>query len=209
MSRLILFVALSSSWLCSFGFSNAAIVYDAPLQPFAGGGWGFWTIPEIGQAISLAGTARNVTQFEIGVGASETTEYRVRFYELDGRGGGPGTLIWESSPQIFQFFPPAQNRRVEVVDIPNVAVPDSFAWTIAPTIPSGLFHLRTVNPPATVGTALSIWARVGSPFPDYDWSEQQFDLSARITAVPEPATWNGCAYFALAIAMSSRPRRAT
>ncbi len=188
MKRIAFLLVVFPIVLSSGSSSRGAIVYDAPLEPFAGGGIGFLTVPEVGQAISLDGTSRAVTKFEVGLSGGATTEFRVRFYELDGRGGGPGSLIWESPPQVFEFFPPINNRRVVGVTVPSVDVPDSFAWAVAITDYNGPFGVRSVNPPAAIGTVLDGWWKVGSAYPDYPWSTHQFDLSARVTAVPEPGT---------------------
>ena len=91
---------------------------------------------EEGDTITLAaGTPRNITGLTVyyALNCTATTftgaeTFRIRFYNLDGTAGAPGTIIWDSGQQPVRFG----GRHSQWVAVPNITVPDTFAWTIKP-----------------------------------------------------------------------------
>ncbi len=90
--------------------------------------------PERGDDITLAGTARNITEMTIYYITDVTVPtgnetFVIRFYQMDGAPIGtapdsPGTLIWESAPITARM-----GWRSQRVLVPNITVPSHFAWT--------------------------------------------------------------------------------
>lgn len=56
---------------------------------------------------------------------------RLRFLNLDGVGGTPGSLIWESPVQTFPYRPINFNSTILTITVPKITAPDHFAWTIS------------------------------------------------------------------------------
>jgi hypothetical protein len=158
---------------------------------------------EIGDEISLAGSARKVRDFafeyfsDFKPDGDETM--RVRFYANDGPGifPKPGTLLWDSG-----FLPVATNRyNRQPLSIPDVLVPDTFTWSISfggvTQAPGDQMGILLYSPP-TIGALLN-GGEVGS-YDDYwrntsgIWSFFRIqsgaipaNFAARVLAVPEPA----------------------
>ncbi|MEX2219717.1 MAG: hypothetical protein WD749_13270, partial [Phycisphaerales bacterium] len=113
---------------------------------------------EVGDQITLAGTDRAVTQFEVSynvstAAAGATTSLRFRFYQMDGPGGAPGTVLWDSGNVTGYAFVTGPN--IWTVPVPNVAVPDTFIYSVQVvnrTDATGSAGPRLFNPP-TVGTS--------------------------------------------------------
>ena len=89
---------------------------------------------EIGDDVTLAGTARVVTNFLISMTSTYANNYSgtftARFYLPDGPDDGfgnrlPGTKIWEGTTTGLG----SEGTRLMAWDVPNVLVPDSFIWT--------------------------------------------------------------------------------
>jgi hypothetical protein len=110
----------------------AEVVYsnttDDPLAP--------WNpIPngvEIGDDVTLEGTARNVTQFSttfynnLPSPLIYSGDFTARFYALD-NDGNPGAKLWEGTTTINNGI---LGDRPLTWDVPNVTVPDTFIWTV-------------------------------------------------------------------------------
>jgi hypothetical protein len=110
--------------------------------------------------------------------------FRVRFYDLDAA-GTPTSAFWESQlqkhPSIGGF-----DRVIIAVNVPDVTVPNSFAWIVAPLAPESSGMLVSSSDPPTIGTSLKAWRRGA----DLQWKSAAVNsgvFGARVTAVPEPA----------------------
>ncbi len=182
----VIFVFLIDQAL-AVSIASPATVYDT-LLPNEFGGESFGASLEIGQTATLAGTQRRVVSFSVTLGSNAATPFRLKFYELDGPGGLPKTLIWESSSLTYPWVAPYYNIKVIDIDVPAVAVPNSFAWTIAPFLTGDQGRISThAGAAARVGQTGLGWDRTLSG--QMRQNPIQFVLSARIMAIPEPATW--------------------
>jgi hypothetical protein len=182
----IVFTALSAHHARTVA-SPSATVYDT-LLPNEFGGESFGASLELGQTAILAGAERRVVSFDVTLGSNLDTPFRLKFYQLDGPGGLPQTLIWESAFQNYPWVPPSYNIKVVHVDIPTVLVPDSFAWTIAPLLTGDQGRISThVGTAARVGQTGLGWDRPISTG-QLQRNSIQFVMSARIMAIPEPST---------------------
>jgi len=160
---------------------------------------------EIGDEISLAGTARIVTEFlfeYFGDFRPDGDERaRVRFYANDGPGVylKPQTVLWDSG----WTLPVGTNRYARMsLQIPDIVVPDTFTWSVefegVTQTDGDRLGLLLYHPP-TVGAPLA-GGKIGS-YNDYwrntrgVWSFFQINngaipanFAARVIAVPEPST---------------------
>jgi hypothetical protein len=181
----VAFVSTSPSAF-SIDVPPGAIVYESLRIP-AGGGHGFSEVTglgrEIGQSMTLAGTARHIAQIDLLLGSGASEQFRVRFYDLT-EAGFPSTLIWESPVQTYPQTGSHFNRKTISVPVPNMLVPDSFAWTVAPLTPnnSTMIVLTAFSPPSA-GTHLNDWALAGLSWRVNNFTGGQF--GARLLAVPE------------------------
>jgi hypothetical protein len=175
-----------SLFLYSFAttqLSVGAVVYDS--LPFIDGGAGFGpnTI-EVGQSITLHGDANRATRVDVALGSGGAGDFVVRFYELNGPRGQPGSLIWESLPQTYPFTPPNYNLKVLPVDVPNVIVPDTFALIVTGVGPPTNMQLLSSNAPS-IGTSHDSWFRRQG----FGWERIGVNTGVyglRINAIPEP-----------------------
>ena len=163
----------------------AETVYDSLSD--AGGGYGVLD-GEVGQSVQLAGTGRQVTKIELFLGASSSVDFRVRFYELNGVRGTPGTMFWESPLQTFTWEPPKFNERFIAIDVPGITVPDKFAWIVKGYDPSNSKNLLVLSSlPPTIGQNYDFWV----VDPQNNWVSFHLNtgvVGARINAIPEPAS---------------------
>lgn len=124
---------------------------------------------EIGDEISLAGSARIVTSFvfeyfgDITPGTAAGANAVVRFYANDGGlhtpSSGPAatmpqTLLWESQP--FQVLGNKEFREV-TISVPNIEVPNKLTWSVqfnGLTGAAGSQAGLTISDPVTVGAVL-------------------------------------------------------
>ncbi len=142
--------------VCAAPVAVGATIYDnstSDLGPTS------FTQLQIGDEVHPTGDERIVTQLFVGLtqqGFAGTADLQVRLYANDGKGGAPGTLLWESD--LMDDVALTGQRELIAVDVPGVLVPDPFTWTvqISDTRPVavGLPHFD----PPTVGAS-----------PDYGW----------------------------------------
>jgi hypothetical protein len=163
---------------------GSVIVYESATSR-AGGGHGFVAgVYEMGQSITLAGTERTIAQLDLLLsGRPGEDEFRVRFYRLDNATGAPSTLIWESPTQTYRFV--GSLDRTTSVRVPDIELPDSFAYTIISLTPNSYLSHETGSSIATIGTFNSYWYRRG----DATWRDRLFrdgTFGARVFAIPEP-----------------------
>jgi hypothetical protein len=124
------------------------------------------SIVERGDAVTLAGTEREVTgiavMMRIGDSGVATWDMRVRFYANDGPAGSPGTPLWDSGSQFCVI-----DSGIDLpyfFYVPGVRVPDTFTWTAEISNRAGgnqsALGLPHYSPP-TIGSALSgYWERM-------------------------------------------------
>ena len=163
--------------------SFAEIVFDTLTKGYQGV---TFNSVEFGNAISLGGTSRTVTQLRAWVGASGNSTFTFRLYNLDGPSSAPGSLIWESPVQNFVYTPPVPtfpDDDIYIVPVPNVVVPNSLAWTIKTQAGPFIGWVRTGSP--TAGSYIETWQYLAASSQWAPYNGAHF--GAQITAVPEPA----------------------
>jgi hypothetical protein len=171
--------------------------------------YGFWRFNRfapyelMGDQITLAGTERYVTQFDIALSSRQAVTLDRLEFALWGFGPGADPNLSMPAYQIWSYT--EANVRVDghtivSIPVPHVAVPDTFVWLAGAD--SDFAGLATFSPP-TVGSTVSdpnfngYWD-LAYDFPDPnepDWSKLWFlknpvaDFGARVfaDAVPDPA----------------------
>ncbi len=202
MKRVVLlafFVALMLS--CLDTNAHATIVYDNT----ANIGTAFYpslyasengTGIELGDQITLAGTERIVTEFQIPIYLntlnSGTADGLIHFYRNDGLGGAPGTVLWNSG--VFNDLPHTSGINTYIFGVPSILVPDTFIWTVQLSDRKG--STGSIGPilydPPTVGSSGDfIWSFFDSTWHNINDPGLVDNLGARVSAVsaiPEPTT---------------------
>ncbi len=144
---------------------------------------------EMGDQISLVGTAREVTEFDLICSSTEETtltDLTLIFYAMDGDGGIPGTEIWSET----LYDVTVDGITTVVFSVPNVVVPDTFVF--ATSADSDTAGMATYDPPQTGSSDDYFWDL--DPNPAYGWGALWFEgdpvanFGARVIAVPEPTT---------------------
>jgi hypothetical protein len=167
----------------------ATIVYDNTAESL-GQDAGIGTEPndELGNQITLAGTARIVTEFLFGyatAGPGPRVRATVRFRANDGAKGAPGTLLFESDP--ISLHRVHLGWKTSTLSGLGVAVPDTFTWTVSFNETDLSGFVVGYGPP-TVGSCGDLWLHG-----DIGWWTHQFETSthqkasslmARVTAAP-------------------------
>lgn len=168
-----------------------SVVYDNTSNPL---GQYFNSGTEFGDQITLGGLKgdRIVKQFRMeyymsyGVSGDETAQ--VKFYNNNGPGGAPGTLLFDTGTFSLQR---AGYNNITINDV-NVAVPDNFTWTVSFAGVTGteVAGLLLYNPPAVGSSFNDYWEKT-----DTGWTLKQMaggspvaNFAAQITAIPEPTT---------------------
>lgn len=146
----------------------------------------------IGDEVIAAGTGRTVIKLEVGAYAQHhaiTSDFEAWLYANDGRGGAPGTMLWQSE-RLDNYQLTGEYDLVEF-QVPDIVVPDRFTWFI-----------RTSDHGVGVGPIVYTSPAIGSS-PEYCWFGSlnnwghlgpyygtPMDLMARITvqSIPEPGT---------------------
>ena len=203
-SKLVKALAVLSALLplCTWGQQTSSIVYDNSTTDL-GKTYGV-NGTEFGDEITLAGTDRNVNEFQfqyfLSGNASGNETADLRFYANDGptvsrtlpdgstiQVPTPGTLLYDSGS-----FSLSKGFQVADATGLNVTVPNNFTWTVT---------LNGVDSNESAGLLLYDPPTVGSSFADFwqknngSWNTYLFDngatpanFAARVSAVPEPAT---------------------
>jgi hypothetical protein len=139
---------------------------------------------EVGDVVTLTGTGRTITEMTVYYATdvdvpTGSESIHIRFYSLDGPPVGnpprpsPGTLIWDSGsiPVLFGW-------RAQRILVPNVVVPDSFAWSASfegtTGDPGDRIGLRYMGAPTTGSSDTSVWTRDDPALP---WNFMVFDYS--------------------------------
>jgi hypothetical protein len=149
-------------------------------------------LDEFGDQVTLAGTARTVTDFTFSFAgafdADGDESVRVRFYENDGTAGAPGTAFFDSGS--LAVAPPSGAAEFTLSGL-SVSVPDTFTWTVQFAGMTGAGDDRALvsfaNPPSVGSSDVSFyWIAVSGGWAAFAPGGQG-NLYARIAAVPEPA----------------------
>jgi len=150
---------------------------------------------EAGDQITLASTERSVTEIDILISSAfatgGTADAQVRFYENDGTGGKPGTILWDSG--VLNDLPYVPGANTFTFIVPHAVVPDTFTWTIYLSGRTGSAVIGYMGPqfynPPTVGSSNDfIWAFDGTSWNSFNDPQLVDNYAARVSAVPEPAT---------------------
>jgi hypothetical protein len=147
-----------------------------------------------GDQITLAGSARTVTEFRFdyfAAGLSGSPLAEVYFWKNDGPivspgVAAPGSVLYQSGT----FSVSDSFNTVTISDL-SVDVPDSFTWGVVFSgLGGGESGLLVYDPPV-VGSSLSdFWQKVGDTWPLRVLSDgTPANFGARIVAVPEPSTF--------------------
>jgi hypothetical protein len=146
----------------------------------------------IGNEVTLAGTARTVTEFQFNYYGGPNVLGTLRFYANDGHAGAPKTLLFDSGP----FTVDVGQDLEKTLSGLHVHVPDTFTWMLSYTNHNEDDSLALLcSGPPSVGTCKRMWLQSGTGFwPDqYEISpgHKGSGLNARITAVTQlpHATW--------------------
>jgi hypothetical protein len=148
----------------------------------------------MGDQVSLAGTDRIVTEFDLALRSSQpTTLQNLRFelWDYDSNIFAPGRRLWATTLANVDI----DGNTIIRIDLPGVTVPDDIVWVAGAD--SNLAGLATCNPPTTgasdtyfgsgyywdLNTPTGEWMPLA-----FDEDDPAADFGARILAVPEPAT---------------------
>ena len=172
---------------------------------------------QIGDDVTLAGTSRNVNQFQVLItnqfNQNYTGTFTARFFDI-GSNGLPNNLLWQGTAQVTDGL--AMQDRTISFSVPNIAVPDTFVWSIQAdtSLPSpsatGTDGLGVVlNDPPQIGSSQdTAYFNDGTGWSTFNYHPDAPDVAnyeAVINAVPEPTSLGA---FALAgAALLARRRR--
>jgi len=165
---------------------------------------------EFGDQIALAGTNRVVTQFQFAYqlsGGDGNETATVRFYANDGTAGAPGTQLFQSGPVSISntggVFAAAALMNLDV------AVPNSFTWSVIFGNVTGDTALTGIFNPPSVGSSDSsfYWIKQNGVWSKANFGSTPANFYARVTAdvVPEPSTGLLVVAGLLALARRRRP----
>lgn len=142
---------------------------------------------EVGDQVTLAGTAREVTQIELAVtSVVNGVDVVVRLWANDATDGKPGTLLFESA--VISVASAGPGVSPFTVAVPNVTVPDSFTWSVQ-VVGGDTVCVPRFDPPSVGSSDDFIWINSQGVF----WfADNQFPVDnfyARITvAESDPVT---------------------
>ena len=158
---------------------------------------------QIGDDVTLAGTARQVNQFQIFItnqfNQVYTGSFTARFFDI-GSDGLPHNQLWQGTIQVTDGMP-MENLRTLTFAVPNVTVPDRFIWSLetntnlpAPSADGSDGMGLTINAPPQVGSSQDVaYFFDGTSWSTFDYHDSPPPIDpatfeAAINAVPEPAS---------------------
>jgi PEP-CTERM motif len=166
----------------------AATVYDVP---HANDATLYSDAREYGDQITLGGLAaeRRLTGFSVEYSAnySFVGGAVVKFYENDGIGGAPSTLLYQSAPLNI-----VNGGGIYNISFAQPIVPDTFTYTVQFLNVTGANQAGLVlpNADATVGSSLNdFWVKNGATWQLNNLGATKANFTASVTAVPEPGTY--------------------
>jgi hypothetical protein len=182
-SKIALFLSLSA---ISAGAQE--IVYDNTLHSLD---YGLPVTAEVGDEITLGGTARNVTDVEFeyfGDWLTQGNEVgQLRFYLNDGIGvdafgsQAPKTLIWESP--LFQLYPGYNSQSINSL---NITVPDNFTLAMQfygiDRNAGEELEILLYDPPAVGKSYGDYWQKTGLIWGLWETDGVRDNFSLRLTA---------------------------
>jgi len=202
------FAGFAAVLLLCLGFvalGRGEVVYDnltAPISAFTG------VTLEMGDEVTLGGTARHLTSFTLPLTTSAlepgTAQLAFRLYANTAQGGWPGITLYSTSAFTVTYAPGV--TQLNTLALPEVLVPDTFTWTIRPLSSTGeLPDLQWYDPPTVGSSADFTWQRWVNEWRRVDALDPQVDnFGGRFEAVPEPGA---ALALALAVLIWRRARR--
>jgi hypothetical protein len=193
MNRTIKGILLSAG-LCSLpSLCFAAVVYDNSSTSLTNY---FPTTLETGDQITLAGTARTLSQFSFSYffsGSTVSTQtWRLRLYANDGTTNSPGTALFTGDAIPVNLGVGGYNTYDVNFPLSSnlITLPDTFTWTVQfSNLAAGQSAGLLVYGPPSVGSSFNdFWQKDGSG----NWSlntiggSPRSDFAAIVNAVPEP-----------------------
>jgi len=182
--------------------AQAQIVYDNTTNVLGfliGAGEDEW-----GDAMTLAGTERNVTGFDAMIHSNSgafTADLTARLYAGGSGGVDPGALLWSATVTGAAI---AGGLGTYSFVVPGVLVPNDVTWTVQMTNRSNSTAVagpRFVSPPTVGSSEDYVWDHVGGVWTDtaFGVGANNNNFGARLTAVPEPASLTALALGGLAL----------
>jgi hypothetical protein len=162
---------------------------------------------EFGDEITLAGTARTVTDFKFEYflaqsAASSGATVQVNFYNMTGptvsRTASDGSTVQVPSPgstPIYSSPVLTLGTGYQTAEISGISVPvgNDFTWTVTFNgVPANTsFGLRLFDPPTIGSSFADFWQNSGGTWNTYLFNNgaTPANFAARVTAVPEPTTF--------------------
>ena len=158
---------------------------------------------QIGDDVTLAGTARSVNQFQVVITNQFTQAYTgtftARFFDI-GSDGLPNNQLWQGTVQVTNGQGLEDNRTLTFA-VPNVTVPDRFIWSLqadtnlpAPSADGSDGLGLTINAPPQVGSSQDVaYFFDGTSWSTFDYHDSPPPIDpatfeATINAIPEPAS---------------------
>ncbi len=167
--------------------ASATVVYDNTSGPAI-----YTAAGEVGDTVTLAGTARYVTQISIGVFGSggnpdSGDTFQMKLWDATGPGGSIGNLLWQSSSLNIPVSGPLQ---LISFNVPDVLVPNTLIFDISHT-DSGSVYFQWSNPVSVGSSPSTAWTYGTQQQGDYFGTPANYMAQIQaIDAVPEPgALW--------------------
>jgi hypothetical protein len=185
------FVSVAAVLLASLapGVTRADIIYDNTTTSFTGSRT--FTALQNGDEVTAGGTARVVTELDIGVNSQNTpatvSTLQAFLYANDGASGAPGTLLWQST--VKQNVALTGGSDLIAFAVPNVTVPGTFTWEIqtgnATPVAAGL----PIFGAPTVGAYVIDWFGGPGSWTHSGGGTQTYLARIIAQAVPEPSAY--------------------
>jgi len=150
-----------------------------------------FTALQIGNEVSVSGTALAVNDLEIGVnqqGVAGTANLQAFLYANDGAGGSPGTLLWDSA--VMTNVSLTGGNDLIAFAVPSVVVPSTFTWAIQISNTTPIAAGLPAFDPPTVGSFVRGWFGGPGIWTNLDADGVDAHYMARViaaSAVPEPS----------------------
>lgn len=170
-------------------FDNSTTFTTGPNTP--NGYWPFNIFlpgEPMGDQVTLAGSNRTVTRFDLLVSSYQPTvlqDLSISFYGYDAANDLPTEFIWQTSLSNISVNGPT----IVSFDVPQVTVPDSFVWLAS--CDNNFAGWMTCDPPTIGSSTKDYWDLDPTGLGWFRLNlgpEQLGNFGATVWAVPEPAT---------------------